>query len=181
LENVILDIFFVATVFEHLCHACHTTHPTSQRSTNIGRMHVLIQLVWICNAGRVQGFGGTYQSPQRCTISLSNDVVRDTITTSIPSRRDLTCDGTTEFEGFGDEDNGTLLQFSEPLTALASPDVTLFSVLQFKLLGFCLRNLNRLKIMQKLDFLIEDLFVGIVAAEKIRFCKTIMSSLARKG
>jgi hypothetical protein len=44
-------------------------------------------------------------------------------------------------------------------------------MVQLEFLSFCLRNFNRLKIMEKLDFLVEDLFVGIVAAEKLRFCK----------
>lgn len=88
----------------------------------------------------------------------------------MPSCRDLPSNGATELERFRDEDARALLQFEKPLSAFTCPNVTSITVLEFELLGLSLGDLNSLKIVDELDFLIEDLLVGIVATEQFRLC-----------
>jgi hypothetical protein len=52
---------------------------------------------------------------------------------------------------------------------LHQPDITLVTVLHFGFLPLRFGDFDRLEIMDKLHFLIEDLFAGIIATEEFRF------------
>jgi len=73
----------------------------------------------------------------------------------------LTSSCATELEGLG-----TLLELGEPLSTLAGPDIALVTMLEFELP--CL-HLNGFKIMDELNFLVEDL-VEVISTEQLRLC-----------
>lgn len=50
LKNVVLHILLVAAILEHLLKRDHTSHTTSDSCSNLGGMHVLVELIWIGNA-----------------------------------------------------------------------------------------------------------------------------------
>jgi hypothetical protein len=132
-------------------------------------VHILIQLVRICDTRTIKGLSDTDKCPEGAAVDLSNDVFRDAETSSMPASRDLASDSSTELEGLRNEDTCTLLQLSEPLPIFPSPNVTFLSMLELELLGFRFGNLNRFKVMDELDLLIEDLLIGVVATKEFRF------------
>ena len=132
-------------------------------------MDVLVQFIWIGDTGGIEGFNSRDQCPKGGAVSLSDDVVGNSVTSSMPSGRNLTSDCATELEGFGNEDTGTFFEFGEPLPTLTSPDVALVTVLEFELLRFGVGHLDGLEIVDKLDFLVEDP-VGVVTTEQLRLC-----------
>jgi hypothetical protein len=97
---------------------------------------------------------------------LSDDIRRNTISTSIPPSGDLS---TTKFESLGDEDAGTFLELDKPLTGFTSPDIAPIAMFVFEFLRFSFSDLDGLQIVNEFDFLVEDLFVWVVAAEQLRF------------
>ena len=86
----------------------------------------------------------------------------------MPASRDLTSDGAAELEGLGNVDTSALLELGEPLSTFSSPDVALVAVLKFELLSFAIGHFNGLEIMDKLNLLVEDLLVRVVATEEFR-------------
>ena len=111
---------------------------------------------------------------------MSDNVVGNSITSSVPSSWNLTSDCATELEGLGNVDAGTLLELGEPLTTLASPDVALVTVLEFEFLGFGVGHLDGFEIVNELDFLVEDLLVGVVTTEQLRLCVYDISLISKK-
>ena len=67
-----------------------------------------------------------------------------------------------------DKNACAFLEFCEPLTIFTKPDITLVTVLHFEFLSRRVEYFDRLEIMDKLHFSIEDLFAGIIAAEEFR-------------
>lgn len=132
-------------------------------------MDVLVQFIWIGDARHVEGFRSADEGPQRGTIGLSNNVIRNAVSASVPACWNLPSDRSTKLECFRYEDTGALLQLGKPLPALASPNVTFIAVLKFELLSFGLCHFNRLQIVNKLNFLIENLLAWIITTEKLRF------------
>jgi hypothetical protein len=128
-------------------------------------MDVLVQFIWIGNTGRVEGFDSGNQCPKGGVVGLHNDVVRNSVMSSMPSCRNLASDCATELEGLGNVDAGTLLELGEPLSTLAGPDVALVAVLEFELLRLGVGHLDGFKIVDELDFLVEDLLVGVITAK----------------
>ena len=111
---------------------------------------------------------------------MSDNVVGNSITSSMPSSWNLTSDCATELEGLGNVDAGTLLELGEPLATLASPDVALVTVLEFEFLGFGVGHLDGFEIVDELDFLVEDLLVGVVTTEQLRLCVYDISLISKK-
>lgn len=169
MQDVVLNFALVTTILEHFRHTRDTTHARSKRGTNFGWVHVLVELVRVSNTRAIESLCRTDEGPERETISLSNDIFRNAITSSVPTGRNLTCDSSAELEGLRNEDAGTLFQFGKPLPVFSRPNVTLVTVLKLEFLRFGVRNLNRFKIMDELDLLVKDFLVRIVAAEKFRF------------
>ena len=111
---------------------------------------------------------------------MSDNVVGNSVTSSMPSSWNLTSDCATELEGLGNVDAGTLLELGEPLATLASPDVALVTVLEFEFLGFGVGHLDGFEIVDELDFLVEDLLVGVVTTEQLRLCVYDISLISKK-
>jgi hypothetical protein len=132
-------------------------------------MHVLVELVRVSDTGHVQGLSNTNERPQCRTVSLSDDVIWKTVTTGVPASGKLTTDLAAERERFGDEDASTLLELEEPLITFTSPDITLVGVLELEFVCFRFGNFDRLKVMCKLNLLLEGLLVWIISTEKFRF------------
>jgi len=113
---------------------------------------VLVQFIWIGDTGGIKGFNSRDQCPKGGAVSLSDDVVGNSVTSSMPSGRNLTSNCATELEGFGNEDTGTLFELGEPLPTLTSPNVALVTVLEFELLRLGVGHLDGLEIVDELDF-----------------------------
>lgn len=169
LENVILNILLVATFLEHLCHTGDTTHSRANSSSDFRGMYMLVELIWIGDTRGVESLGGGNQCPESGSVGLSDDIVGNTVTASVPSSGNLSSDGATEREGLGDHDASTLLELGEPVTTFSGPDITLVAVLQLELLrlGFC--NFDGLEVVDEFDLLVEDLLTRIVSTEKFGF------------
>lgn len=177
LEDVVLDLLAIATILEHAGHAAHTTHATANRGTDLGWVHVLVKLIRVGDTRLVEGLGSAHEGPERRAVGLSDDVGRNTVTTSFPAGRDLPSDETVELDGLGHEDASALLELDEPLAFLTSPDVALVAVLVLVLLGIGLVGLERLEVVQDLDLLVEDLLLRIVPREKLGLCKVVSNKL----
>ena len=169
LKNVILDLFLLSTILEHLGHTLHTTHTTTDTRTDFRGMHVLVQLIVISDTRHVQGLSSTNESPQGTTIDLSDDVSGDTISTGVPASWDLSTNETVELESLGDEDASALLELDEPLATFTCPDITLVAMLVLILLGLRLSSLEGLKVVDELDLLVEDLLLRIITTEELGF------------
>jgi len=85
---------------------------------------MIVEFIWIGNTGRIKGLDSGNKCPQGGAIGLSDDVVRNSVTSSMPSSRNLASDGATELEGFGNEDTGTLLELGKPFPTLAGPHLS---------------------------------------------------------
>lgn len=165
MQNVILHLAFITTIFEHLGHTGNTTHARAERGANFRRVHVLVELIWISDTRAIEGLGSACKSPESATIGLSNDIFGNAIAPSVPASRNLPGDGTAEFESFRNKDTSAFLKLGKPLTVFSSPDIAFFTVLELELLGFGFGNLYGFKVVNKLNLLVENLFVGIVATE----------------
>ena len=104
-------------------------------------------------------------------MEMCDDIFRYAIATSLPSSQDLTSHGATKLKRLRYENACTFLEFCKPLTTFTSPDITLVTMLHFEFLRLQVEYFDRLEIMDKLHFLIEDLFAGIIyiATEELRF------------
>jgi hypothetical protein len=102
-------------------------------------------------------------------IRLSDDIRRNAIPTSTPPSGDLNRNSTTKFESLGDKDAGTFLELDKPLASFTSPETALVIMFVFEFLRFSFSDLDGLQIVNEFDFLDDDLFVRIVAAEQLRF------------
>ena len=143
-------------------------------------MHVLIKLVRISDARHVESLRSADESPKRSTIGLSDDVGGDTVATSVPAGGDLSSHETAETDGLRNEDASTLLELDEPLAAFACPDVALVAVFVLVLVRLDVSGLEGLKVVDELDLLVEDLLLGVVAAEELGFYKAISNRLSTK-
>ena len=132
---------------------------------------MLVKLVRVSDTRADKSFYSADEGPECSTISLSNNVFGNAITSSMPAGRDLTGNCSAKLEGLGNKDTGTLLQLNEPLSILSSPNVAFLIVLKLEFLGFNIRDLNWFKVVNKLNLLVKYLLVRIVATEKFRFCK----------
>jgi hypothetical protein len=134
-------------------------------------MNMLVQFVRIGDSRHVESFGSADESPECSPICLGDDVVRNTVSASMPSGRDLSSDCTAEREALGYEHECAFLELEEPLAALPGPDVALVAVLELELVGLRLGNFDGLKIVDKLDLLVEDLLLRVIATEEFGFWK----------
>jgi len=99
-----------------------------------------------------------------------DNIFRYAIATSLPSSWDLTSHRATKLKCLGYENACAFLDFCKPLTTFTSPDITLVTVMQFELLRpLRVGYFDKLQIMDKLNFLIEDLFAGVITTEELRF------------
>ena len=128
---------------------------------------MFIQLVGVGNTGHVEGFCRADQRPERGAIGLGDNVGGDAVASSVPSGRDLTGHQAAEADGLGDQDARALLELDEPLVALAGPDIALVAVLVPEFLRVRLGCFERFEIMEKLDFLVEDLLLRVIAVEEL--------------
>lgn len=130
---------------------------------------MLVELIRINDTGHVEGLSSAYKGPEGTAVGLSNDVCWNTVASSIPASRELTTDNAVELERLGNENARTLLELNKPLATLTSPNVALVAVLILELLRLDLRSFEGLEVVDKLDLLVEDFLVGVVAAEQLRF------------
>lgn len=180
LEDVVLHVFLVPTIFEHLGHADGSSHTAAERGTNLRRMNVLVEFIGIGDSRHVESFGSADERPQRRPIRLGDDVVRNTVSAGVPSGGDLSCDGTAEGEALRHKDECTFFELEEPLSALSGPDVALVAVLELELVRLGLRDFDGLKIVDKFDFLVEDLLLRVIAAEEFGFCSVCETGVCDK-
>ena len=164
-----MDFLLVPTILEHARQALHATHAATNACPDFRRVHILVQLVGVCNAGHVEGLSCADKSPESRAVSLSDDVSRDTKATRFPTRRDLAGNGAAERERLRDEDPRALLELDEPLVSFCCPDVTLVTVLVLELLGIGERCFERLKVVEELDLLVECLLLWIIPIEDLGF------------
>jgi hypothetical protein len=100
---------------------------------------------------------------------LCDNIFRYAIAPSLPSCRNLTSHRATKLKRLRYENACAFLEFCRPLTTFTSPDITFVTVLHFEFLRFRVGYFDRLKIMNKLHFLIEDFFARIIATEEFRY------------
>jgi hypothetical protein len=169
LENVVLNLFLLSAILEHLGERFSSAHTTTQTSANVGGVHMFVQLIRVSDPGCVKSLSRADKGPERSPVCLSNDIWRDAISTSVPAGWYLASNGAAEREGLGNKDASSPFELDEPLLARACPNIAFVAVLVLELLSLGLGDLNRLQIMRKLDFLIEDLLLGVVSTEEFRF------------
>ena len=138
---------------------------------------MLIQLVRIRDTRGDERFHGADQCPECGPIGLCDDIFGDTVSSSVPSSRQLTGNDSVEFDRLRNENSRSFLEFDKPLARLLSPDVALFTLFPLESLSVLLRDLESFKVVGELDFLVEDLLVRVVAVEEIRFWSKAVSVL----
>jgi hypothetical protein len=116
LKNVVLNIFLVATIFEHLRKRHHASHSRPDARPDLRRMHVLVELVGIGDTRHIQRFSSADKSPERCTVNLSDNIIRYTIATSIPTRGNLASDQPRERECLWNKYASAFLELDKPFT-----------------------------------------------------------------
>ena len=136
---------------------------------------MLVQLIRVSDTRSVEGFGSADKTPKRATVDLSNNVIGDTIATRVPPSWDLTSDSSAELECLWDVNTGTLLELEEPLATFTSPNVTLVSVLDLEFLSLSFRDFNWFQVMNKFNFLVEDLLVRVISTEELWFYESNIS------
>jgi hypothetical protein len=102
---------------------------------------------------------------------LSDDVLRDTVSSGVPPGRDLTSNKTVKLDRFGHKDSRSLLEASEPFSRSLGIDLDIAALLSLESRGIFGRDLQRLKIVSQLYLLVEELLLRVVAIEVFRFCK----------
>ncbi len=100
-----------------------------------------------------------------------DNVLRETVATSVPTSGDLTSDEAAESNGLRDENSSVLLQFNLLLPSFSSPDVAIVAVLVLELLGLVLRNFHRLQVMDEFDLLVERLLLQVISIEDFSLCR----------
>jgi len=158
-------MLFVPTILEHLGQTTDASHSTTNASTDVRRMHVLVQLIWIGDARRVESLSSGDQSPKCCAVGLGDNVVGDAISSGSPSSWNLASDSTSELECLRDEYDSAFLELRKPVAAFTSPNVALVAMLHLVLLCFTVGHLDGFEVVDKLNLLVEDLLVRIVATE----------------
>jgi hypothetical protein len=113
LENMVLHLLLLATVLEHFRRTLSTSHwpAASQARPDFGGMHVLVELVEVCDVGHVECL----------SINLGNNLVRGSIAAGMLSRGNLSGDGATERKSVRNKDTSALLELDEPLAVVARP------------------------------------------------------------
>ena len=168
-----MDILLLSSVLEHGTEGLHTTHTGTKRSSDLGGVDVLVELVRVGDTRVDQGLHGAHEGPKSSPVSLSDNVVRDTESTSVPTRGDLTSDKSVESDSLGDENSSSLLELGEVLAGCLSPDVDLVALLSLESSGVIGRNLDGLEVVVELNLLVEGLLLRIVAVEDLGFCRQL--------
>jgi hypothetical protein len=166
LQDVILNIFFITTIPEHLSERLAPTHATSKATTNVGRVHVLVKLVRICYSRRNQGLSCARKGPECGPIGLDDDILRNAISTGVPTSGNLTSNRPAEFEGLRNKHSSAFLEFDEPLFVRGGPDVTLVAVFVLELFGLGSADFNRFKVVGELYLLIENFPIGVISPKE---------------
>ena len=151
MHNVTLDFLLVTTFLEHLSQTVHATHTGTQTSSNFGRMNVLIKFVRIRDTSVIESLSGGNERPDRNTIGASDDVLGNTVASTVPPIGELAGNESVVRNGFRDEHASTFLQLNEPLATITSPDVALVAMLLLEFLGVRICDFQRLKIVNKLN------------------------------
>lgn len=63
LQNIVLYLAFLTTIFEHFGHTRGTTHTGAERCTNFRGVHVLVEFVWIGDTSIVESLSCAHQRP----------------------------------------------------------------------------------------------------------------------
>ncbi|KAG1835851.1 hypothetical protein DFJ58DRAFT_735415 [Suillus subalutaceus] len=92
----------------------------------------------------------------------------------------FTSNEATEFERLGDKYARTLLELDEPLVTFSGPYAAFVAMLILELLGLRLCDLDCFQTMNKLDLLVEDFLLGIIAAEQLGLCGEIENCLIKQ-
>jgi hypothetical protein len=167
-QDIVLYLLLLTTDFGHSLQARHATHTTSQARANLGRMHILVEFVGVGDTRHVQRFCGKDEGSEGDTIDLRSNIVRYTISASLPTSSNLSRNMTVELEGLGNENPGNLLELHEPLATLARPYVTFGTMLVLELLGVSLRDFHglqlQLQLVDEFDFLVEYLLFGVITS-----------------
>ena len=132
-------------------------------------MDVLVQLIRISDTRHVKSFSGADKSPESGSVGLGDNIRGYTVTTSVPASRDLTSDEAAELHCLGDKNACSFLELDEPLASFTCPDVAFITVFVLVLVGFLIRGLKGLEIVDEFNLLVEDLLLGVIATEKLRF------------
>ncbi|TKW54871.1 hypothetical protein CTA1_23 [Colletotrichum tanaceti] len=173
LENVVLDGLIQVTVSVHATEGAGTTHTGSDAVADLGNVHVLVELVGVCNTGRQQSLSNGHQDEEGNRIDLGHNVLGNTVSLGIPASRDLSGNKSVESEGLGDQEGGSLLHADNVLAGLGDlKDLDLVAVLTLELLGSLLGRLEGLKVLLDDDLMEELLLLGVVAAEELRLNQT---------
>lgn len=101
-------------------------------------------------------------------VSLSDNVLRNTESTSVPSRRDLTSNDSVESDRLRNEYSRSLLKFGKPLAGSLCPDIDLVALFALESCGIFSGNLDWLEIVVELNLLVEDLLLWVVPVEDLR-------------
>lgn len=149
----------------------HTTHTGTQRSTNLARVDVLVQLVRIGDTGHDQSLHSADQCPKSGPVSLGDDVVGQTESTSVPTGWKLASDDSVKLDSLGEEDPGTLVELDEPFARFLGPDVDLVTVLALESSGLFSSNFKGLEVVVELNLLNEALLLRVVTPEQVGFWK----------
>ena len=123
LENIVLYLLLLTTVLEHFRQTLSTSHAASKARPDFGGMHVFVELVGVGDAGHVECLSSADEGPQRRSINLGNNLVRDSVAAGMPSGGNLSSDSTTERKSFRNKDTSALLELDEPLAVVARPDI----------------------------------------------------------
>lgn len=169
LQDILLNISLLSPILEHRAHRVHTTHTGTQRSTNFARVDVLVQFVRVGDTGHDQSLHSADQSPKGSPISLGDNILGQTESTSVPSGRKLAGDDSVKLDSLGEEDPGTLVELDEPLAGFLGPDVDLVAVLALESSGLFSGDFKRLEVVIELNLLNETLLLRVVTPEQVGF------------
>lgn len=169
LQDILLNISLLSPILEHRTHRMHTTHTGTQRSTNLAGVDVLVQLVRVGDTGHDQSLHSADQSPKGRPVSLGDNIIGQTESTSVPTGRKLASDDSVKLDGLGEEDPGTLVELDEPLAGFLGPDVDLVAVLALESSGLFSGDFKRFEIVVELNLLNEALLLRVVTPEQVGF------------
>lgn len=169
LQDILLNISLLSPILEHRAHRVHTTHTGTQRSTNFARVDVLVQFVRVGDTGHDQSLHSADQSPKGSPVSLGDNILGQTESTSVPTGRKLASDDSVKLDSLGEEDPGTLVELDEPLAGFLGPDVDLVAVLALESSGLFSGDFKRLEIVIELNLLNETLLLRVVTPEQVGF------------
>jgi hypothetical protein len=101
LKDIVLYILLFTAINEHLGHRLCPPHAAPKTCSHIGWVDVLVELVRVRDARHIQRFRGANKGPQSDPVYLSDDFWRNTVAASIPPSWNLSGNGSTKLEGFG--------------------------------------------------------------------------------